>query len=454
MTPDQNHLPARRSAPAAKTYSLPGHLRSLIGALSSTGAREGYLAAADQVVISASNFMATIILARGVTPTELGMYGVGFTALRLVRSVQEGLVIQPLNVFGASLDENGFRPYAASTSLIQLGLALTTSALAAFGGWLLSELGNDTAGPALFALWFSFLWWQLQEHIRRLLYTRGAVFHALVNTVIANAVRLLLLIWWAWQAELSGTGGLHAIGWGSLAALAPGLWLTRKAWAGKPHNLIETWKRNWGFGRWIMGSSLANWLAVEFYPVLTAGMISFAAAGAYRALQNIVAPVHLLLRAIDTFLTPRASRLYEQNGLPALGRTLKLIYIASGAPILGLLSLAVLFPGQLLKALYGETYLAYQDGIALMALFYALLFAYSPLQTAFKAARFSRPIFIANLAAIAVMFSVGIWAILRWGVYGTIAGQGLNALVVSLILWTSWLRGKSRGLQIRQRPPD
>jgi len=445
MTPDQNHFPARQTTPAARTPSLPGHFRSLIATLSGKGAQEGYLAAADQAVISASNFIATIILARGISPTELGVYGVGFTALRLVRSLQEGLVIQPLNVFGAALDESEFRPYAASASLIQLGLALGTSALAAFGGWLLSALGNDTAGPALFALWFSFLWWQLQEHIRRMLYTRSAVFHALVNTVIANAVRLLLLIWWASRAELSGTGGLHAIGWGSLAALAPGLWLTRKAWAVKPHNLIETWKRNWGFGRWIVGSSLANWLAVEFYPILTAGMISFAAAGAYRALQNLVAPVHLLLRAIDTFLTPRAARLYEQNGLPALGRTLKLIYLAGGVPILGLLSLAMLFPGQLLEALYGETYLAYKDGIALMALFYALLFTYSPLQTAFKATRTSRPIFIANLAAITVMFSVGIWAILRWGVYGTIVGQGLNALVVSLILWTSWLREKSRG---------
>ncbi len=444
MTPDQNHSLAR-------TSSLPGQVKSLVGTLSGKGAREGYLAAADQAVISASNFIATIILARVVSPTELGIYGVGFTALRLVRSLQEGLVIQPMNVYGASMDEKGFTGYATSTSLIQIFLALTTSALAALGGWLLTQWGNDTAGPALFALWFSFLWWQLQEYIRRMLYTRAAIFHALANTIIANVIRLLLLGWWASQAELSGIKGLHAIGWGSLAALLPGLWLTRKAWTSKPQNLIETWRRNWEFGRWIMGSSLANWLAVEFYPILTAGMISFAAAGAYRALQNLVAPVHLLLRALDTFLTPRAARQYEQYGWPVLGRTLKLIYLISGVPILGLLLFVVLFPSQLLGALYGETYLAYSHGVALMALFYALLFAYWPLQAAFKAARFSQPIFIANLAATLMMFSVGIWAILRWGVYGTIAGQGMNALVVNIILWTVWFSDKSRGLPPRNQ---
>ncbi|UCH59057.1 MAG: oligosaccharide flippase family protein [Anaerolineales bacterium] len=447
MPPDQNH-------PSASIFSFPGQIKDLISTLSGQGAREGYLAAADQAVISASNFIATIILARGVSPTELGMYGVGFTALRLVRSLQEGLVIQPMNVFGASMDVHDFKAYATGSSLLQLLLALTSSGLAALGGWLLIQWGNDTAGPALFALWFSFLWWQLQEYIRRMLYTRSAVFHALANTILANLVRLILLLWWGTQAELSGIGGLHAIGWGSLAALLPGIWLTRNAWTKKPHNLIEIWKRNWGFGRWIMGSSLANWLAVEFYPILTAGMISFAAAGAYRALQNLVAPIHLLLRATDTFLTPRAARQYEQSGRPALGRTLKLIYLISGIPILGVLLFAVLFPNQLLGLLYGETYLAYSNGVVLMALFYALLFSYWPLQTAFKAARFSKPIFIANLAAITAMFTVGIWAILRWGVFGTIAGQALNALVVNIVLWISWLSGKSHMYPARKPPAD
>jgi O-antigen/teichoic acid export membrane protein len=203
---------------------------------------------------------------------------------------------------------------------------------------------------------------------------------------------------------------------------------------------VQSWKLNWNFGRWILGGTIANWVSVEFYPVLTAGMISFAAAGAYRALQNLVAPIHLLLRATDTFLTPRAARIFEEQGMPALSRTIRMTYFASGIPILGLLSIAILFPAPLLHLLYGETYLAYSTGMVLMAAFYALWYAYWPLQTALKAARFSRPIFIANLAATLVMFTLGIWMIYRWGVYGTIAGQLLNALVVAVILWGAWLR--------------
>jgi hypothetical protein len=66
----------------------PSLLNSLLIFFSGSGARQGYMALIDQGLISLSNFMATLILARNASPTELGVYGVGFTLLRLVRSVR------------------------------------------------------------------------------------------------------------------------------------------------------------------------------------------------------------------------------------------------------------------------------------------------------------------------------------------------------------------------------
>lgn len=417
---------------------MPRQVGAIYGLFTSHGAVEGYLAAIDQSVISVANFLATVILARNVSPTELGVYGVGFTSLRLVRSVQDGLVTQPIATFGSSMDVPAFKKYASATGVIQLLLSAATACAAALGGWFLTRTGNDLAGPALFSLWGAFLWWQLQEYVRRVMYTRGDVFHAVLNTIIANAVRLALMIWWAGSGQLNGVTGLTAIAWGSLVALLPGIWQTRAYWTWQVTQLRRTWKLNWDFGRWIMGGSIANWVSVEFYPILTAGMISFAAAGAYRALQNLVSPVQLLLRATDMFLTPRAAKVYTEKGIHAMARLLRLTYIISGIPILGLLGIAILFPAPLLHLLYGDTYVPYSGAMVLMAVFYLLWYIYWPVDTALTAARFSRPIFVANLAAMLVMFTIGILFIMRWGVYGTIAGQALNAIIVAVILWTAW----------------
>jgi O-antigen/teichoic acid export membrane protein len=420
------------------------YVQNLISILSGRGAREGYLAAVDQGVISLSNFLATIILARYVSPTELGVYGVGFILLRLVRAIQEGIIVQPMNVFGASMDAATYKRYGSSTSVIQVMLALFMATAAAVGGWILIKFGNDTAGPTLFSLWFPILSWQLYEYLRRSLYTRGAIPRALANTILSNGIRLGIMIWFVNLGNLTGVTGLEAIAWGSFVTIFSGLYFTRSYWTRNILNIKLTWIRNWNFGRWILGGSVANWVAVEFYPILAAGLISFAAAGAYRALQNLVAPIHLLLRAIDTFLTPRASRIYDQNGRQGLSRTLRLIYAISALPIAGLLIFAILFRETLLRLLYGQSYLLYSPGIILMALYYALWYFYSPLQSAFKATRLSQPIFIANLAAILSMFTIGILAIRSWGVYGAIAGQALNALVINIILWGVWFRVKKR----------
>jgi hypothetical protein len=165
-------------------------------------ARQGYFAAADQALISTSNFLATVIVARYTTLTDLGVYAVGFSALTFVRNTLEGLMIQPLNVFGAAMTDEEFAGYASSTAVIQLTLAMLTALISAGGGWLLSRSGNDVAGAALFSLWFVLSFWQLQEYARRLLYTRRRVLAALLNTLLGSFIRLGLLCWWGKEASL------------------------------------------------------------------------------------------------------------------------------------------------------------------------------------------------------------------------------------------------------------
>jgi O-antigen/teichoic acid export membrane protein len=411
---------------------------ALMRVLGGDTARKGYLAGIDQGIISLTNFLASVYLARLVSPTEFGVYAVGFLLLHFARAFQEGMLVQPLNGQGAVMPIEAFRKYVSSSWILQLLIALLFAAGAAAGGWLLTALGNDVAGPTLFSLWFLFLTWQPQEFLRRTFYARGRIYSAILNTTLASVVRLLSLYLFGRFGQLSGRAGLHAIGWGALIAALVGIWQARPYWTRSFKKLHETSMMNWELGRWVLGGTIANWFALEVYPILAAGLISFAAAGAYRALLTVVAPVHVLLRAMDTLLTPRAALVYHRSGRKALTRTLRLTYLISGVPILGLLIIAVLFPGQILYLFYGETYLPYQQGLIWAALFYVLWYAYWPLQSALKGIQKTFAIFTGNVIAILSMFSVGLWAIHRWGLYGTLAGQALNALIVGCVLWTTW----------------
>jgi len=204
----------------------------------------------------------------------------------------------------------------------------------------------------------------------------------------------------------------------------------------------NAFNKNWKFGRWILGGSTANWISAEVYPLLAAGIINFAAAGAYRALQNLVAPVHVLLKAIDTFITPLASKKYQSGGRHSANKILIIVYAIIGLPIAGYLILVYYYAGPLLQLLYRNRYASYEKGIILMILFYTFWFIYWPLQAIFKATRQAQPVFYANITAIISMFSIGLFCIYRWGIYGAITGQVLNAIIIGLILWFTWLRDK------------
>lgn len=416
--------------------------RPAVGLFTGAAARAGYLSTVDQGLISLSNFIAGIYLAREIEPTQYGIYAVGFLLFHFVGAIQEGLILQPLSTLGAVMERQAFRRYVSEAALLQLILSGITAAGAWAVGTYLTVLGNDTAGPTLAGLWFLLLVWQPQEFIRRLFYPRGEILQSVWNTAVASGTRLVALWWMGTHGGLSGVGGLNAIAWGALAAIPLGIWQARSLWTTRSLNLVESWRRNWAFGKWVLGGMLAAWGSVEVYPILAAGLISFAAAGAYRALQTVVAPVHVLMAALDPFLTPRAARVYQAGNRKALARTLRMAVLILGVPFLGYLVVAGLLAEPALRLLYDTKYLAYAAALPLICLQYALWFLYFPLQVGLKAMQTTRPIFWAHTLAILSMFTVGIWAIGRWGLYGVIGGQALNALISGVVLWFAWMRGR------------
>lgn len=134
--------------------ALNNYISKVPKVFTSKMANNGKYAAIDQGFISLSNFLASVLLARLVSPTELGVYVLGFLAIYFIRSVQDGLIIQPLNTFGAISTPGEFKGYFSAAAIQQLILAGLSSFIALLVGWILTKLGNDTVGPTIFTLWF------------------------------------------------------------------------------------------------------------------------------------------------------------------------------------------------------------------------------------------------------------------------------------------------------------
>src|SRR5689334_17508749 len=90
------------------------------------GSSRSFWALADQVLISGTNFVTMILVARGLSKDAFGDFSLVYCGLLFANLLQTGLITQPHNVLGATRFGQGRRSYVrytASTAFSQLLLA-------------------------------------------------------------------------------------------------------------------------------------------------------------------------------------------------------------------------------------------------------------------------------------------------------------------------------------------
>lgn len=85
---------------------------------------KGGFAILDQELISGSNFLVSILLARWLVPEQYGAYAVAFGIFVLLSLVYQSLVLEPMAVFGGSSYRDCLRGYLRSLLWIHIAISL------------------------------------------------------------------------------------------------------------------------------------------------------------------------------------------------------------------------------------------------------------------------------------------------------------------------------------------
>src|SRR3954452_24182834 len=79
-----------------------------------------FWALGDQVLISGTNFVTTVLVARSLSMPEFGAFSVIYGVLLLCNIIQSTLITQAHNVLAATLTGQAYRRYTGSTAVQQL----------------------------------------------------------------------------------------------------------------------------------------------------------------------------------------------------------------------------------------------------------------------------------------------------------------------------------------------
>src|SRR5690606_30526418 len=128
-------------------------------------------------------FATMVLVARVVSPREFGLYALTYTGLLFLNSMQSALVVQPHSVLGARRSGSEYVTYTTDTGLFLLGFATLIAMIALIAASVASALGWSVA-PMLFTLVPATAAWQLQEFVRRAMYTRSNIRGAFLNDLV------------------------------------------------------------------------------------------------------------------------------------------------------------------------------------------------------------------------------------------------------------------------------
>jgi O-antigen/teichoic acid export membrane protein len=402
---------------------------------------KGGLAIIDQGLISGSNFLIGILLARWLMPEAYGAFALAFSVFLLLSYVYQSFLAEPQAVFSGSAYRGSLRGYLKT--LLGIHLILTFFGVVLLGGAaaIAAMLGKSAglpgalAGVAIASPCILFFWLMRRSFYMNMAPGRAAVGAFLYFVVVTGG---LFVVYKKSLISPFSAYLLMAIG-----ALGTGFYLLSQinkvlpVDTATPPTRREAWKKHWEYGRWALAVSVVTWIPYYMYYPLVSAFGGMAQAGQLRALMNLSLPMEQSYTALSILFLPYAARVCREKGMSSAGplvRRITLMFVGGAVAYW-----AVLIPlkGPVFHLLYGGKYLEVAHFIPYVALGTTMWAAAFGPAILLRAVESPDSIFYARLVASALSLAVGVpatkWFGL-WGVVGSVIVANFAAFLISLYI--------------------
>ena len=374
---------------------------------------QGFWALVDQAIVSLGSAATGVLLARSLPSREFGTVVLILAAMLFLNAVHASLIVYPLSVFGARLEVDEFGPYFGRS----LGSALIIAAplCLLLGGVARAFDSSVTAVWAMLAL----LTWQLQETIRRALFSRlrhrdavtgdvlSYIGQAAVVGILGIVSHLSLPLVLGVMAATSFIGGLA-----QLMVLPMGRVSLRGSAQQALSGLIA--------GRWTLPSNLFGAFIMQLPVWSVALVVARSAAGEFQALVTVVGVMNPVMFGVANLLVPAIAKANNATTRAFPRRLLTSSASQGGLLLLPYALILLIWPGQILGLVYGHTSAYANQTLPLQLLTCAYLLVYLAHIGNAALFGFERPRDVLNvqLAGAGTLALVGIPAMASWGVSG------------------------------------
>jgi O-antigen/teichoic acid export membrane protein len=412
------------------------------------------IASADQAMLSALNFLISIILIKTVSRIEYGYYSIGFSIILLVISLQNAIINAPLAVLLPQKKSICKGQYVSSLCFGQYIAILPAAALCLLISFLLMFHGfNATLISIVMSLCFAVFGILLREFLRSLFFAKQKAVQVLkldllyVSIFVASiAITFLLFPISAWKI-------IFLMG---LSALIVGVFFCREIDRNLQfYHIKESYSENWQFGKWALLGVIVTHMQNYSYLYLLGSMIGSEAVADVSAARLLLMPMVFVQTGWHKVVVPHGSFLREQKRIELF---FKQLIIVSVIVVIGIsIYIAILFQFSdiLQNYLLGEKYSTAFDYIFLWGIIFAVQFILGNAGSGLVVMKEFYVVTKFSLVSMPITIVCAYFLIERLSILGGLIALIIGATLLAVCLWVTFSKSvfskKSNDLTKRSR---
>lgn len=402
---------------------------------------KGGLAILDQGLISGSNFLVSLLLARWLAQDQYGAFALAFSVFLLLSYIYQSFLAEPQAVFSGSTYGKSLRGYLKT--LLGIHLILTIFGVILLGGAAAVALamGKDgglpgaLAGVAFASPCILFFWLMRRSFYMNLAPGRATVGAFIYFIVVTGGLFV------AYKRALISPFSAYLLM--AMGALGTGLFLLSQINkvlppdSETPPTRSQAWHKHWEYGRWALAVSVVTWIPYYMYYPLVSAFGGMAQAGQLRALMNLSLPMEQSYTALSILFLPYAARICREQGLTATGPLVRRITMFFVAGAVAYWAVLIPLKAPVFHLLYGGKYMEVAHFLPYVALGTTMWSAAFGPAILLRAIESPDSIFWARLAASILSLVVGVPATKWFGLWGVVVSlivANIAAFVISMYI--------------------
>jgi len=322
----------------------------------------------DQGIVSVAGFATSVLIGRWAGKAELGLYVIGLSMVLFARGFQQQLVSTPYTIYHHRRSDSLMPAYRGSCLVLQtVFVAITMAYLivqiaAASGGWISAEVV-----PSLVVLLIFIPAILMRELVRNFCFVHSKNTSVLKIDLAISVLQVVALLVLGFCNLLSGATAWLAIG--ASCVLTVGYWYYRSGpelqFAKEP--LVKDLTLNWTFAKWAVSGQFVGSLPTYLLPWLLLLAAGAEGTGLFGAGLTLVGVANIFNTGILNYLTPKAAKVYVDDGSEGLRQLMVRMYLVFLVAIGSFIMLLSIIGDWVTVSLFGLDYAGLQTVLILLA---------------------------------------------------------------------------------------